>query len=101
LVSFTPGAEEDNGDYFEIGPDGKLRLKAGKKKIDISKLTAEQLKALGIDLKNMSKEEIARILKVCGTFFKATHTLSPDLLMKKIRMAKRIKKHLIISVGSS
>jgi hypothetical protein len=26
---------------------------------------------------------------------KATHTLSPDLLMKKISMAKRIKNNLI------
>ena len=42
-----------------------MRLKAGKKKIDISKLNEEQLRQLGIDLKTMSKEEIARILKVC------------------------------------
>jgi hypothetical protein len=39
----------------------------------------------------------------CATLngIKATHTLSPDLLMKKISMAKRIKKNLIFSVGSS
>ena len=56
--------EVDNGDYFEMGPDGKLRLKAGRKRIDITKLSAEELAALGIDLKTMTKEEIARILKV-------------------------------------
>ena len=56
--------DDSDGDYFEIGPDGKIRLKAGKKKIDISKLSEEQLRQLGIDLKTMSKEEIAKILKV-------------------------------------
>ena len=57
-------SDEDDGDYFEIGSDGEVRLKKGKKKIDISKLSEEQLKQLGIDTKTMSKEEIARILKV-------------------------------------
>ena len=47
---------------FLQGADGKLRLRAGKKKIDINKLTKEDLKALGID-PNMSKQEIARALK--------------------------------------
>ena len=57
-------SDEDDGDYFEIGSDGEVRLKKGKKKIDISKLNEEQLRQLGIDPKTMSKEEIARILKV-------------------------------------
>ena len=54
--------EEDDGNYFEKGPDGKLRLRAGKTKIDIDKLTADDLRALGID-PNMSKQDIARALK--------------------------------------
>lgn len=58
-------SDEDNGDYFDIDSDGEVRLKTGKKKIDISKLNEDQLRQLGIDLKTMSKEEIARILKVC------------------------------------
>ena len=58
-------SDEDDGDYFDIDSDGEVRLKTGKKKIDISKLNEDQLRQLGIDLKTMSKEEIARILKVC------------------------------------
>ena len=58
--------EESDGDYFETMPDGTIRLKAGKKKIDINKLSAEDLAKLGIDVKNMSRQEIARILKVCS-----------------------------------
>ncbi|XP_060590100.1 uncharacterized protein LOC132745252 [Ruditapes philippinarum] len=45
---------------FEIGPDGKIRLKG--KKIDLSKLTKDQLRALGID-PNLSAKEIAKQLK--------------------------------------
>lgn len=37
-------------------------MKAGKKKIDTSKLSKDDLRALGID-PNMSKQEIARALK--------------------------------------
>ena len=57
-------SDEDDGDYFDFDSDGEVRLKTGKKKIDISKLNEDQLRQLGIDLKTMSKEEIARILKV-------------------------------------
>ena len=64
ISSFNISDDDSDGDYFEIDPDGNIRLKAGKKKIDISKLSEEQLRQLGIDLKTMSKEEIARILKV-------------------------------------
>ena len=44
--------------------DGTVVLRKGKKKIDISKLSDADLKKLGIDPKNMTKEQIARILKV-------------------------------------
>ena len=54
---------ESDGDYFETGADGKVTLKKGKKKIDLTKLTKEDLKKLGID-SNASKEEIARRLLV-------------------------------------
>lgn len=57
-------AVESDGDYFEVMPDGTVRLKAGKKKIDINKLTDDDLRRLGIDPRNMTKEEIARKLKV-------------------------------------
>ncbi|XP_074645814.1 uncharacterized protein LOC141902071 [Tubulanus polymorphus] len=53
--------ESDDGDYFEIGEDGKLRLKKGKKRIDLTKLTDDQLRALGID-PTLSKSEIKRLL---------------------------------------
>lgn len=55
--------EPDDGDYFEIGPDGKIRLKPGKKKIDLSKLSKDDLRRLGID-PNLSQAEIMRLLKV-------------------------------------
>ena len=55
---------ESDGDYFETGADGKVKMKQGKKKIDISKLTKEDLKKLGID-ENATKEEIARALQAC------------------------------------
>ncbi|XP_067932252.1 myosin-2 heavy chain-like [Watersipora subatra] len=53
---------KDDGNYFEKGADGKLRLRPGRNKIDIDKLTADDLRALGID-PNMSKQDIARALK--------------------------------------
>lgn len=46
---------------FEVGKDGKIRLNG--KKIDLSKLTADDLRALGID-PNLSEKEIAKKLKV-------------------------------------
>ncbi|GFO14407.1 hypothetical protein PoB_004091200 [Plakobranchus ocellatus] len=52
-------AEED--DNIEIGEDGKLRLKKGKK-IDLSKLSNDMLKKLGID-PNMTAKEKAKMLK--------------------------------------
>ena len=58
------GEEFDDGDYFEMGSDGKMKLKGSKKKIDLSKLTDEDLKKMGIDPSKMTKEEIARELKV-------------------------------------
>ena len=39
----------------------------GKKKIDLNKLGVDDLKKLGIDPDNMTKEEIARALKVSLT----------------------------------
>ena len=58
------GAEFDDGNYFEIGADGKAKLKDGSKKIDISKLSKDDLKKMGIDPDTMTKEEVARKLKV-------------------------------------
>ena len=58
------GHEFDDGDYFETGADGKVTLKGGKKKIDLSKLTDKDLRKMGIDPSKMTKEEIARELKV-------------------------------------
>ncbi len=55
---------DSDGDYFETLADGTIRLKKGKKKIDINKLSDDDLRKLGIDPRNMSKQEIARILKV-------------------------------------
>ncbi|KAI0222505.1 hypothetical protein LSAT2_026249 [Lamellibrachia satsuma] len=64
LVRVKKGEDvESDGDYFEVMPDGTVRLKAGKKKIDINKLTDDDLRRLGIDPRNMTKEEIARKLK--------------------------------------
>ena len=61
-VEVVDGNESD-GDYFETTCDGKVKLKKGKKKIDVNKLTKDDLEQLGID-PNASKEEIARALKV-------------------------------------
>lgn len=47
-----------------MGADGKVKLKAGRRKIDISKLGAKDLALLGIDTKNMTKQQIAKMLKV-------------------------------------
>ena len=58
------GQKFDDGAYFQIGADGKATLKAGAKKIDISKLSKDDLKKMGIDPDTMTKEEIARKLKV-------------------------------------
>ncbi|XP_052781998.1 uncharacterized protein LOC128218381 [Mya arenaria] len=54
------GGEEDA--QFEVGADGKIRLRDGKKKIDLSKLTDDDLRKLGID-PTLDKKEIARLLK--------------------------------------
>lgn len=62
---FAPGKDSDDGQYFEVDEKGQLRLKQGKKKIDLSKLTDEDLRRLGID-PSLSKQEIARLLKVGG-----------------------------------
>ena len=59
---------ESDGDYFETAPDGTVRLKKGKKKIDINKLKDEDLRKLGIDPDKMTKQEIARKLKVSFLF---------------------------------
>ncbi|XP_064632370.1 uncharacterized protein LOC135490795 isoform X2 [Lineus longissimus] len=51
-----------DGDYFEIDPvTGEVRLKAGKAKIDIKKLTDADLRRLGID-PTLPKSEIKRLL---------------------------------------
>ena len=59
------GKDSDDGQYFEVDEKGQLRLKQGKKKIDLSKLTDDDLRRLGID-PSLSKQEIARLLKVGG-----------------------------------
>ena len=51
------------GADFYVDESGKIRLKAGRKKIDLSKLTDDDLRKLGID-PSLSKQEIARLLKV-------------------------------------
>lgn len=53
---------DDDDNQFEVGADGKIRLRGGKKKIDLSKLTDDDLKKLGID-PTLDKKEIARLLK--------------------------------------
>ncbi|CAL1528526.1 unnamed protein product [Lymnaea stagnalis] len=55
-------AGSDDGNYFEVDEKGQIKLRAGKKKIDLSKLTDEDLRRLGID-PSLSKQEIARLLK--------------------------------------
>ncbi|ESP04566.1 hypothetical protein LOTGIDRAFT_237314 [Lottia gigantea] len=55
-------SQKSDGDYFEVDEKGMIKLKAGRKKIDINRLTADALIKLGID-PNASKQEIARKLK--------------------------------------
>ncbi|RUS85817.1 hypothetical protein EGW08_006446 [Elysia chlorotica] len=55
-------ADSDDGNYFEVDEKGEVKLRAGKKKIDLSKLTDDDLRRLGID-PTLSKQEIARRLK--------------------------------------
>ena len=55
--------DDSDEEQFEVGADGKIRLKGGKKKINLDKLTDEDLRRLGID-PTLSKAEIARKLKV-------------------------------------
>ncbi|KAK6175190.1 hypothetical protein SNE40_013705 [Patella caerulea] len=55
-------SSKEDGDPFEVDEAGMVKLKAGRKKIDISRLTNDALLKLGID-PNASKEEIARKLK--------------------------------------
>lgn len=56
-------AGSDDGNYFEVDEKGQIKLRPGKKKIDLSKLTDDDLRKLGID-PSLSKQEIARLLKV-------------------------------------
>ena len=58
--------DDSDEEPFEVGADGKIRLRAGKKKIDLSKLTDDDLRKLGID-PSLSKKEIAKLLKVIMT----------------------------------
>lgn len=69
-MPFTGSSSSDEA--FEKGPDGKIRLKPGRKKIDLSKLTDDDLRKLGID-PSLSKKEIARLLKV-------NFRITPELL---------------------
>ncbi|KAH9510115.1 hypothetical protein Btru_043506 [Bulinus truncatus] len=55
-------AKTDDGNYFEVDEKGQIKLRPGRKKIDLSKLTDDDLRRLGID-PNLSKQEIARLLK--------------------------------------
>ena len=61
------GEAFDDGDYFEVGADGKVKMKGKGKKIDLSKLSKDDLKKMGIDPTNMTKEELARAIKVRST----------------------------------
>ena len=63
LEIIDKGKEFDDGNYFEMGADGQVKLKPGKK-IDLSKLSKDDLKKMGIDPDTMTKEEISRKLKV-------------------------------------
>ncbi|XP_055882530.1 uncharacterized protein LOC106061672 isoform X1 [Biomphalaria glabrata] len=55
-------AGSDDGNYFEVDEKGQIRLRPGRRKIDLSKLTDDDLRKLGID-PTLSKQEIARLLK--------------------------------------
>lgn len=63
-----------------MGADGKVKLKAGRRKIDISKLGEKDLALLGIDTKNMTKQQIAKILKVIGLLVNCLQYLTYTLL---------------------
>ena len=58
------GEKFDDGNYFEMTSDGKVKLRGENKQIDLSKLSKEDLKKMGIDPDMMTKEEISRKLKV-------------------------------------
>lgn len=63
LISLQTSFLESDGDYFERDSKGNIiAIKKGKKKIDLSKLTRDELQALGID-PDASPGEIARLLK--------------------------------------
>ena len=63
-VEFTEGGQRfDDGDYFEFGKDGTVKLKQGMKKIDLSKMSRDDLRKLGIDAKYMTKDQIAKKLR--------------------------------------
>lgn len=62
-IPFDWFLDDSDEEQFEVGADGKIRLKGGKKKINLDKLTDEDLRRLGID-PTLSKAEIARKLKV-------------------------------------
>ena len=70
------GHKFDDGAYFQIGSDGKATLKEGAKTIDMSKLSKDDLKKMGIDPDTMSKEQIARQLKVLVTSCRRDAVLS-------------------------
>ena len=67
------GEKFDDGDYFEMGKDGKMKLKTGTKKIDLSKMSNDDLKKLGIDTRYMTKEQISKKLRVCLQIFSRKH----------------------------
>ena len=64
-MEFTEdGKQFDDGDYFQFNKDGTVKLRDGKAKIDLSKMSKDDLRKLGIDTKYMTKEQIAKKLKV-------------------------------------
>ena len=84
------GAEFDDGDYFEVGEDGKMKLKDGQKKIDLSKLSENDLKQLGIDPSTMTKEEISRKLKVADTCHDLIRWLSRCLIFVLVSQSSNL-----------
>ena len=64
LEIIDKGEKFDAGDYFTMDADGRMKLKAGTKKIDLSKMSKDDLRKLGIDTRYMTKEQIAKKLKV-------------------------------------
>ena len=64
-MEFTEGGEKfDDGDYFQFNKDGTVKLRGGKAKLDLSKMSKDDLRKLGIDTKYMTKEQISKKLKV-------------------------------------